>query len=89
MPTKRDHEAAKSGSSSESLSPVPEESKKKKLKTKVEVSADEPAPSDAWQQITKPEFVDRYRVEGAQDVYYQSEVGLHIRTIWAGLIIVH
>ena len=47
----------------------------KKQKSKPKSSSGKPAPDDTWQQITKPEFVDRYRIEGAQDVYYQPEVG--------------
>jgi hypothetical protein len=82
MPPKRRPSASGSGSASRSgsLSPPPEEPKAKKQKTKPKSSIVKPAPDDIWQQITKPEFVDRYRVEGAQDVYYQSEVGLPMQT---------
>jgi hypothetical protein len=82
MPPKRRPSASGSGSasSSGSLSPPPEEPKAKKRKTKAKSSSGKPAPDDTWQQITRPEFVDRYRVEGAQDVYYQLEVGLPMQT---------
>jgi hypothetical protein len=80
MPPKRRPSVSGSISSSGSLSPPPEEAKAKKQKTKPKSSSGKPAPDDTWQQITKPEFVDRYRVEGAQDVYYQSEVGLPMQT---------
>lgn len=77
MPAKRRASGSSSASASVSLSPVPEEPKIKKRKSKAQLPAAKlvPVPSDTWQQITKPEFVDRYRVEGAQDVYYQPEVG--------------
>ena len=75
MPPKRRPPASGSVSSSGSLTPPPEEPKAKKQKTKPKSSSGKPAPDDTWQQITKPEFVDRYRVEGAEDVYYQPEVG--------------
>ena len=71
MPPKRRPSASGSGS----LSPPSEEPKAKKTKTKPKSSSGKPAPDDTWQQITKPEFVDRYRVEGSQDVFYQPEVG--------------
>jgi hypothetical protein len=79
MPPKRRPSASGSISSSVSLSPPPEEPKAKRTKTKPKSSSGKPAPNDIWQQITKPEFVDRYRVEGVQDVYYQPEVGLSVR----------
>jgi hypothetical protein len=69
MPLKRD------SSESESLTPPPDEPQKKKQKRTHSESAI-PEPTDQFQQITKPEFVDRYRVEGTLDVYYQPEVGL-------------
>ena len=76
MPVKRDHSA----SGSDSLSPPPAEPKAKKsksgMKPKKSLSSGEAAPSDEFQQITKPDFVDRYRVTGAQEVYYQPEVGI-------------
>jgi len=76
MPAKRNHSA----SGSDSLSPPPVEPKAKKsksgMKPKRSLSSGEAAPSDEFQQITKPDFVDRYRVTGAQDVYYQPEVGI-------------
>jgi hypothetical protein len=82
MPPKRRPSASGSGSgsSSGSLSPPPEEPQAKKRKTKPKSLSGKPATDDIWQQITKPEFVDRYRVEGAQDVYYQPEVGLPVRS---------
>jgi len=75
MPPKRRPSVSGSGS----LSPPPDEPKAKKQKPKPKSSSGKPAPDDTWQQITKPEFVDRYRVEGVQDVYYQSEVGLPVQ----------
>ena len=76
MPAKRNHSA----SGSDSLSPPPVEPKAKKsksgMKPKRSLSSGEAAPSDEFQQITKPDFVDRYRVNRAQDVYYQPEVGM-------------
>jgi len=59
---------------SESLTPPPAEPKAKKQKTTPKKSAI-PEPTDRFQQITKPEFVDRCRVDGTLDVYYQPEVG--------------
>jgi hypothetical protein len=85
MPPKRRPSVSSSGS----LSPPPEEPKAKKTKTKSKLSSVKPAPDDTWQQITKPEFVDRYRVEGAQDVYYQPEVGLPSKEGREALRIVH
>jgi hypothetical protein len=69
MPPKREP------SESESLTPSPDEPQKKKQKTTPSKSAIS-EPIDQFQQITKPEFVDRYRVDGTLDVYYQPEVGL-------------
>jgi len=80
MPPKRRPSGSGSISSSGSLSPPPEEPKAKKQKTKPKPSIGKPAPDDTWQQITRPEFVDRYRMEGAQDVYYQPEVGLLVQS---------
>jgi len=89
MPPKRRPSESGSVSSSGSLTPSPEEPKVKKQKTKPKRASGKPAPDDTWEQITKPEFVDRYRVEGAEDVYYQPEVGCRCDRELETLRIVH
>lgn len=67
----------KAPSSSSSLSPPPDTDAgrpKKKART-----SEIPKPTDEFQQVTRPAFVDRYRVEGlgrGGDVFYQPDVCL-------------
>jgi hypothetical protein len=74
MPVKR--QASDSGSSLSDLSPPPEKPRKKakasrpKSKSKSKI----PAPTDEFQQVSKSDFVDRYRVDGLDDVFYQADV---------------
>jgi len=70
MPTKRQAKRQAAASSSSSLSPPPSKAAKRKAT---------PGPTDEFQQVTLPSFVDRYRVEGlgyGGDVNYQPGVGL-------------
>lgn len=83
MPSKRRH------SSSSSLSPIPDtvEIKKKPKVQKVQKAQKSVTgkatgtgispPTDEFQQVTKPDFVDRYRLKDlgyGGDVYYQPDV---------------
>jgi hypothetical protein len=87
MPSKRLISKASPITSSKesSLSPPPDiVSKKRRINTTKPSSTSKPrskskvpAPTDEFQQVTKAEFVNRYRVDGlGEDVYYQSDVGL-------------
>jgi hypothetical protein len=70
MPGKR------SNTDSLTLPPLEEEAvKTKRQKTTKPVSKKAiHEPTDEFQQVTKSDFVNRYRVEGARDVYYQPNV---------------
>lgn len=63
--------------STESLTPPPVEPRETVNKRRKAPKASVPEPTDEFQQVTKPDFVDRYRMRelsSGGDVYYQSDV---------------